>query len=234
MQIVILCGGKGSRLKEITRKTPKPMLLFDKKPFIERIINYLNNQGFNNFLLLCGYKYEHIVKHFKNKKLNYKINFSVEKKILGTGGAIINAKKLLEKDFILLNGDSFLPEKYGKIIEKFKNSNNKNLFISVYKNKSNLDLKNNIYIYKKKLKLYSKKQSVKFNYVDAGVYVVKKKLLNKLKIHNFSFEEIFFQKLIDNNKIDYIETKNFFYDIGTKKKLIKYRKKLRTYFKWFL
>ena len=49
MQIVILCGGKGSRLKEITKKTSKPMLLFDKKPFIERIIDYLNNQGFNNF-----------------------------------------------------------------------------------------------------------------------------------------------------------------------------------------
>lgn len=231
MQIVILCGGKGSRLKEITRKTPKPMLLFDKKPFIERVINYLNNQGFNNFLLLCGYKYGHIVEYFKKKKLNYNINFSVEKKTLGTGGAIVNAKKLLEKDFILLNGDSFLPEKYEKIIEKFKKSNNKNLFISVYKNKSNLDLKNNIYIYKKKLKFYSKKQNVKFNYVDAGVYIVKKKLLNKLKIHNFSFEEFFFQKLINKKKIDYIETKNFFYDIGTKEKLIKYRKRLKNYFK---
>ena len=231
MQIVILCGGKGTRLKEVTKKTPKPMLLFNKKPFIERIINYLNNQGFNNFLLLCGYKHGQIVEHFKKRRLNYNINFSVEKKTLGTGGAIINAKKLLEKNFILLNGDSFLPEKYGKIIKKFKKNNNKDLLISVYRNKSNLDLKNNIYIYKKKLKFYSKKQNVKFNYVDAGVYVVKKKLLNKLKIHNFSFEEIFFQKLIYKKKIDYIETKNFFYDIGTKEKLTKYRKKLKTYFK---
>ena len=178
MQIVILCGGKGSRLKEITKKTPKPMLLFDKKPFIERIINYLNNQGFNNFLLLCGYKHRHIVKYFKKKRrLNYNINFSVEKKVLGTGGAIINAKKLLKKSFVLLNGDSFLPEKYGRITEKFKKNNNKNLLISVYRNKSNLDIKNNIYIYKKKLKLYSKKRNVKFNYVDAGVYVVKKKIV---------------------------------------------------------
>jgi len=231
MQIVILCGGKGSRLKEVTKKTPKPMLLFYKKPFIERIIDYLNNQGFNNFLLLCGYKHRYIVEHFKKRRLNYKINFSVEKKILGTGGAVLNAKKLLEKNFILLNGDSFLPEKYGNIIKKFKKNNNKNLLILVYRNKSNLDLKNNIYIYKKKLKSYSKNQNLNFNYVDAGVYVVKKKLLNKLKIQNFSFEDFFFQKLINKKKLDYIETKKFFYDIGTKEKLIKYRKKLKAYFK---
>ena len=230
MQIVILCGGKGSRLNKITKKTPKPMLLFSKKPFLERIINYLNKQGFNNFLLLCGYKSNRIVNYFKKKKLKYIINFSIEKKPLGTGGAIVNAKKLLNKQFILINGDSFLPEKYYKIINKFKKSK-KNLIISVYKNKSNSVIKNNIYINKKKLKYYSKNKNKNFNYADSGVYLVNKNLFSKLKKVNFSFEEFFFQKLIKKNQIDYFETKNFFYDIGTKEKLIKYRKKLKTFFK---
>tara|TARA_Y100000590_G_scaffold441536_1_gene568398 strand:- start:164 stop:637 length:474 start_codon:yes stop_codon:yes gene_type:complete len=157
MQIVILCGGKGSRLGKITKKTSKTMLLFNRKPFIERIINYLNKQGFNNFLLLCGYKSNQIVNYFKKKKLKYIINFSIEKKPLGTGGAILNAKKLLKKNFILLNGDSFLPEKYDKIIKKFKKSKKKKLIISVYKNKLNPDLKNNIFISKKKNKILFKK-----------------------------------------------------------------------------
>ena len=230
MQIVILCGGKGSRLNKITKKTPKPMLLFNKKPFLERIINYLNKQGFNNFLLLCGYKSNRIVNYFKKKKLNYIINFSIEKKPLGTGGAIVNAKKLLNKKFILLNGDSFLPEKYYKIINKFKKSK-KNLIISVYKNKSNSVIKNNIYINKKKLKYYSKNKNKNFNYADSGVYLVNKNLFSKLKKINFSFEEFFFQKLINKNQVDYFETKKFFYDIGTKEKLIKYRKKSKTFFK---
>tara|TARA_Y100000741_G_scaffold351803_1_gene323248 strand:+ start:701 stop:1393 length:693 start_codon:yes stop_codon:yes gene_type:complete len=230
MQIVILCGGKGSRLKEITKKIPKPMLLFNKKPFVERIINYLNNQGFNDFLLLCGYKSSQIINYFKKKKLKYNINFSIENKPLGTGGAIVNAKKLLNKQFILLNGDSFLPEKYKKIINKFKKTK-KNLVILVYKNKSNSQIKNNIFIHNGKLKYYSKNKSRDFNYVDAGVYLVNKNLLNKLKKNNFSFEDFFFQKLINKNQIDYFETENFFYDIGTKEKLTKYRKKLKVFFK---
>ncbi len=228
MQIVILCGGRGLRLNEITKKTSKPMLLFNGKPFLERVINFLNTQGFDDFLLLVGYQYKQIIEHFKNKKISYKIDYSIEKKLLGTGGAVINAKKKLKNNFILLNGDSFLPENYTKILKKFKEIN-KDLLITVYKEKSNHEFKNNIYIKKKKLKRYSKSNNLYFNYVDAGVYVVKKSLIYKQKKRKFSFEKYFFQNLIDKNKIGYIETKKFFYDIGTKSKLTKYRKKLKSF-----
>lgn len=222
MQIVILCGGRGTRLKNITKKTAKPMLLFNGKPFIERLILYLIKQGFKKYVLLCGYKSTQIKKYFIERKYNLK--FSVENQPLGTGGAIKNALHLLDDIFILINGDSFLPENYKKF--KLKFNNKKKLFFVVYKNRTNKEMSNNILIKNNKIIKYSKKRNKNFNYIDAGVYLVKKEIFKNIKKKIFSFEEYFFNKLIEQNKIGKIETKNFFYDIGTKNKLKSYRKKL--------
>ena len=222
MQIVILCGGRGTRLKNLTKKTPKPMLLFNGKPFLERLIEYLYNQGFNRYLLLCGYKSNQFKKYFiKNK---YNLKFSTENKTLGTGGAIKNAFDLLDDNFILINGDSFLPENYNKF--KFKLNDDKKLYFTIYKNKANDEFSNNLLIKNNKIIKYSKLKNKNFNYIDAGVYLVKKEIFKNLKKKKFSFEEHLFNKLIKENKVGKIETKKIFFDIGTKKKLYNYRKKL--------
>ena len=224
MQLVILCGGKGTRLKNLTKKTVKPMLLFRKKPFLERLIEYFYKQGFNKILLLCGYKSIQIQKYFIKRK-KYNLKFSIENKPLGTGGAIKNAFNLLEKKFILINGDSFLPENYKRF--KSKLNDNKKLIITVYNNKNNKLITNNILIKENKIVRYSKKYNKNFNYVDAGVYIIKKEIFINIKQNIFSFEKYFFNRLIKKNEIDFIKTKNFFYDIGTKIKLQTYRKKLK-------
>ena len=73
MKVVILAGGKGTRLSEFTRLIPKPMLKIAKVPIIVRIIKYYNKFGFNDFLIATGYK-KIIEKYFsKNlKNLNIK------------------------------------------------------------------------------------------------------------------------------------------------------------------
>ena len=224
MQLVILCGGRGTRLKSLTNKTSKTMLLFKKKPFLERLIEYFYKQGFNKILLLCGYKSDQIKNYFERKK-KYNLQFSVENKPLGTGGAIKKAFNLLEDEFILINGDSFLPENYKKYRTKLKSK--KKLIITIYENKNNKFMTNNILIKKNKIIRYSKKNNKNFNFVDAGVYIIKKEIFENIKLNIFSFEKYFFNKLIKNNEIGFKITKNFFYDIGTKSKLHAYRKKIK-------
>ena len=141
MQLVILCG-EGNKIKKFNNKTLKQCYCL-KKPFLERLIEYFYKQGFNKILLLCGYKSDQIKTILREKK--YNLQFSVENKPLGTGGAIKKAFNLLEDEFILINGDSFLPENYKKYRTKLKS---KKLIITIYENKNNKFMTNNILIKK--------------------------------------------------------------------------------------
>ena len=93
-QAVILCGGKGSRLKQLTKKIPKPLLLVNKKPFIEYQIENLARYGVKTIFLLCCYKYNLFKeKYHKKKILNSQIFCFNENKPLGTGGGLLLLKK---------------------------------------------------------------------------------------------------------------------------------------------
>ncbi len=106
MKALILCGGLGERLRPYTEKVPKVMLEVDGKPILEHIIERLKDAGINDIVLLCGYLYHKISQYFTDgKKFGVTINYSVEKEKLGTAGAVKNAKKFIDNDFILINGD---------------------------------------------------------------------------------------------------------------------------------
>ena len=81
MKVVILAGGKGSRISEITKNIPKPMIMVNNKPIIEHIINIYASQNFKEFLIATGYKGNLITKYFKKfeiKKNYFKLR-SLEK-----------------------------------------------------------------------------------------------------------------------------------------------------------
>ena len=88
-QAVILCGGLGTRLGNITKVVPKPMVDVKGKPFLEHIIIQLKKNGIKEILLLVGYKSQIIKNYFKDgKKLGVNIIYTNEKKPLGTCGAL--------------------------------------------------------------------------------------------------------------------------------------------------
>ena len=70
MIIVILAGGKGTRLAEYTKTIPKPMVKIGKKTVLEHIIKYYEKFGYNNFIIASGYKSKIIETHFKKKKIS--------------------------------------------------------------------------------------------------------------------------------------------------------------------
>ena len=107
MQAIILAGGLGSRLKPITDYVPKPLIPINNIPLIEHQIKQLKKFGVNQFVICTGYKTDQIQNYLEHKKnFGSKIQYSIEKTPLGTGGAIKKAAKLIkDKSFLVLNGD---------------------------------------------------------------------------------------------------------------------------------
>ena len=116
MQVLILCGGLGKRLKPITDETPKPLLKVLGKPVIEYQLDFFKRLGIDDIILCTGYKSDMF------KKMYPDLKHSVEDKPLGTAGAIKNAEKFIDDDFIVTNGDNIFMFNFQKMLQMFKDT----------------------------------------------------------------------------------------------------------------
>ena len=99
LDLVILAGGKGSRIKKFLNNKPKPMVKFNDVYFLQYLINIFSKYPLNKIFILVGYKSEIIIKNFHNKTFNFtKIICIKEKKLMGTGGALLNLKNNVLSD----------------------------------------------------------------------------------------------------------------------------------------
>ena len=227
IDLVILAGGKGTRIKEYLGDKPKPMVKFNNIYFLQYLINSLSRFSFNKIYILTGFKHRVIFKNFHNKIFNLtKTKCLKEKKLMGTGGALLNLKKEKINDFILVNGDTIFDvdindlvklcgkKKLGSIALAVNKKNTNNLKLN------NLSLKNNNLSYKEKGKL-----------MNGGIYFLKKKILNMLPNKKFSLEDDFLPSLINKKLLKGKVYNNFFLDIGTPKYFKISEKQLKNYFK---
>lgn len=108
-QAVILVGGLGTRLGDRTKTLPKPMLPVGGRPFLDTLIDEITRYDvFDEVLLLAGHKSEVIQSHYEGaSRRRARITVALEPAPLGTAGALVYAKDLLQERFLLLNGDSF-------------------------------------------------------------------------------------------------------------------------------
>lgn len=104
--VVILCGGRGTRLSPVVSDRPKPLAeISDGTAFLDILLENLSAQGFGRIILAIGHMKEKITeRYFEDPR----IVFSHEDSPLGTGGAVMNALDLVEtENFIVMNGDSY-------------------------------------------------------------------------------------------------------------------------------
>ena len=222
LDLVILAGGKGTRIKKFLKDNPKPLANINDKPFISYLLNHYSKFNFEKIFILAGYKGNKIVKRYHKKFFNLtEIEVINEKKALDTGGALSNLKNKKVNDFLLINGDSIF------MIDNFfdlkKNTiyltNNSNYRSNSKLNGLNIDSNQNI--------IFSKKS----NYMNAGVYFLKKNFLNLIPSKKVSLEDKILPKLINKKKLKGVISNNFFFDIGTPNNFIKSSKLLKNQFK---
>lgn len=119
-QCAILLGGLGTRLGELTRETPKPLLSVGDRAFVELLIREAWRMGFRKVLLLAGYKSERVETMIEllraDLPLGCSIDISIEPEPLGTGGAVVNALPHLDERFLLINGDTWFDFNWNRLI----------------------------------------------------------------------------------------------------------------------
>ncbi len=113
---IILGAGFGKRMYPITKKIPKPLIKIRKKTILENSINFLISIGVKHIIINTHYLHRQISSFLKKKKFSCKIDIVFEKKkILNTGGGILNASKKFNKQaFFVLNPDTLWRKEYKK------------------------------------------------------------------------------------------------------------------------
>lgn len=120
-QAAILCGGLGSRLGDLTRRTPKPLLAVNGRPFLDVLIETVARQGVYRILLLAAFEHEQVKAYAadaaRRLALDIEVEVAIEPDRAGTGGAIWHARDSLDDLFFLLNGDSFFDLPLARLAE---------------------------------------------------------------------------------------------------------------------
>ena len=112
-QVVILAGGKGTRMREMTEDLPKPMVPIGGMPVLDHLIKIFEKQGNFKFIICTGYLGGKIEEHYKERK-NVKVVFTGDE--TETGGRLFKVKDLLEENFLFTYGDGLANVNIKKLI----------------------------------------------------------------------------------------------------------------------
>ena len=217
IDVVILCGGLGKRLRPVVIGQPKVLAKIGERAFLDILIDNLIMQGFKNIILCVGYLKERIKRHY-GKNHDYTITFSEEEEPLGTGGALKNAKTLIRSNpFMVLNGDSICNVDFRSFIDFHIE---KEAFVSIVLVRSNtaedygsviLDGSQRITAFNEKVAGGSRSENI----INAGLYLMEKDIFSYMPMQSkFSLEYDLFPKIVDNRCYGFL-TEGEFIDIGT-------------------
>ncbi len=134
VQVVVMAGGKGTRLKPITNIIPKPLMPLDEKPIIEVIIDRFVDIGVRDFFISVNYKHEMIRHYFENQdEKPYQVRFVQEEKPLGTAGSLYLLKGKIHNTFFVNNCDIIIDEDYREVYNYHKANSNELTIVGALK-----------------------------------------------------------------------------------------------------
>ena len=171
MKAIILAGGRGKRLRPITDYVPKPLVPIKNIPIIEWQLKYLKKFGIDEVIICTGYKQDMIENYLDSKKIGIKIQYSIEKAPLGTGGAIKKAAKMIkEKSFFVINGDTIT----NIDLKKLSKIDNSIAAVELRTKFGILETKDD------KITQFKEKKEISDLWMNAGIYYLQKSILKDL------------------------------------------------------
>ncbi len=196
-KVVIMAGGKGSRLRPLTKNIPKPMLKVGKKPILQIIIEQFKSYGFKNFILCVNYKSKIIKKYFSDgSKYGVNIEYINEKKRMGTAGGLSLFKKKPNEPFFVINGDLLTNLDFSKILD-FHNEQKSQATMCT--KEFNIESPyGEVKLSEENIVILEEKPIHKI-FVNAGVYILDPKCLDLVPNKYYDMPSLF-NKIIKNNK----------------------------------
>lgn len=223
---VILCGGKGTRLGLLGQRIPKCLVKVQNRPIIWYIINILRKNSFNHFILPIGYKGHMIKKFFKLNKTFKDLNIEIVETGLNTNIAkriFLIKKKIISKNFLLLNGDAIFDFDLNKIYQQHENKKFDMTFVGcenqlAYGTVGMINGK--IVSFDRNITFNAVKVKNRNNFtahVYSGTPIMNVDLL-KMKFKNYAnFEKKLFPKLIKKFKCNFVDFTGFWHSIDNTK-----------------
>ena len=212
--VIIMAGGKGTRLDPFTRVLPKPLIPIGNQTMIEKILNGFYIQGFKKFYLSLNYKANIIENYLDDAIKNIKINYIKEKKFLGTAGSLSLFKSKFKEDIIITNCDTIVEINFKEILDYHK----KNKYdLTIVASTKEFEVPYGTCVLNSIGELKKLKEKPKYNLlVNVGFYILKPELLKLVKKNSFLSMSDFINNLQSKNyKIGIFPChENFWKDIG--------------------
>lgn len=197
--VVIMAGGLGTRLGELTKNTPKPMLSLGGKPILQEIITHFKSQGFGKFVICLNYKAEVIQDYFKEgDSLGVEIRYTIENKRLGTAGALSLIDFEMEDSFFVVNGDVLTSINYDDFLN-YHQVNQSDATMCVKKMGFNIPYA--CVEFNTEMDLVSLKEKPSFDYfVNTGMYILGPDVLKMIPKDEYYDMPFLFEKLVESDK----------------------------------
>ena len=209
---LILAGGKGTRLREITKGGQKAIVDINGRPFLSYLIEQLFSQGFDKIYVAAGYRAADVRSYLDAEEKD--VHLIVEDEPLGTGGAIYNAFRHMNTGTVLvINGDTLNEADYLDFLNQHISSSADISILTKYVDDVSrygeiiLDQDQRIVDFREKQNIK------KSGYVNVGAYAINKNVFSSVPNVRFSIED-FFQESVKKLRVNAVESTDEFIDIG--------------------
>lgn len=214
MEVIVLAGGLGTRLQAVISDVPKPMAPVAGRPFLQILLEYLVKQGAERLLLSVGHMSSIITDFFGDSFMGVPIVYCIERRQLGTGGAIkLALEKVESKMALVVNGDTFVAIDLEELL-KTKGESDSPIIVTRFV--SDVSRYGAVKVEEGRISAFSEKHSSGPGLINAGIYLLPKNHFFELNLgEKFSLENDFLPS--DVSKQTYLNhtTTGEFIDIGT-------------------
>lgn len=228
-EIIILCGGQGTRLRSVLKETPKILAPIGERTFLDFLISIYLKKGIEKFIFSMGFMHERIIEHLEKNYAHLTYQCIKEEQPLGTGGAIVESLKCCNTDHVIIaNGDSFAEFSIHELWEIHIASNNETTILVT--SVEDGFRYGTVVLDSNRIISFKEKGVPGPAWINAGVYLIDKdRFLNKLHAKIFSFEHEYLMPYAADNTLHASLQTGYFIDIGIPEDLLKAQYELDRY-----
>jgi D-glycero-alpha-D-manno-heptose 1-phosphate guanylyltransferase len=227
MKAVVLCGGLGTRLGNLTKDTPKPLLQVAGKPFIAHVLNRLKSWGIDGFVLAAGFQWAKLKYYIGDNWEGVPVHYSVESHPLGTGGAIKAAMASATlSEALVFNGDTLFDIDIASFLD-FAIKSDAQVCISL-RNLEDCSRYGRVTVDSNgRMLTFGEKGYSGPGLINGGIYYLRSQCLDEITSESFSFESDFLSLPQPGLSIFGIPFDDYFIDIGIPSDLLRAEAELR-------